>query len=72
MKVQPHAPAAFPLGKNPRYKSNRSGPLGLLWTLWRRDKSVAAVRNPTAILARFDIVRALLLTINMSEDRVVG
>lgn len=33
--------------------TNRNGFPGPFWTLLRRDKSLAAARNPTAIVARF-------------------
>jgi hypothetical protein len=36
-------------------------PSGPIWTLWRRDKSRAPEKDRMAILARFDIVRAVLL-----------
>jgi len=34
---------------------------GPIWTLWRRDTSRAAEKDPTAILARLDIGRTVLL-----------
>ena len=34
---------------------------GPIWTLWRRDTSRVPEKDPTAILARYDTGRAVLL-----------